>query len=173
VDVCGGWGGGVVDRLKENGHETVAFNGSEHTDMRTHDNEFGFNNTRSAAWWNVRELLDPSNSATTLMLPDDEYLIADLTSPKWRVAPGAKIVVEEKAETKKRLRRSPDTGDSVVMNLWLTGVDQDWSISLPYGGQSEFVVPYADSKDSAYTAGTSVFDDVLASYGGFTDSRWS
>jgi hypothetical protein len=166
VDVVG-VGGGVVDRLRELEDEVVSFNGSERTDMRTHDNEFSFNNKRSAAWWNVREMLDPYSKGSKLMLPDDEFLIADLTAPKYRVAAGAKIVVEEKAETKKRLRRSPDTGDAVVMDLWLDGIEANWEpINVAYGTQSEFVASYAQPKESEYTYGVSIFDDVFAGFTG-------
>ena len=166
VDVVG-VGGGVVDRLRELKHDVHAFNGSTRTEMRTKDNEFGFSNQRSASWWNMRELLNPKDSL--VVFPDDEYLIADLAAPKWRVAVGAKIVVEEKAETKKRLKRSPDTGDSVVMSFWHSGIGSaDWSAILNYGGSSSAVVPYGNT--DSHTVGTSIFEDVLS---GYTVGQWA
>ena len=141
VDVIG-VGGGVVDRLREMGHEVVSFNSAAHADQMDHSGEFSFPNTRSAAWWNLRELLDPSNPTTDLALPDDEILKAELTSPRWRVASGAKIVVEPKEETKKRIRRSPDSADSVVMSLFYAGLDMGNSYVFEFGGESDYTVAW-------------------------------
>lgn len=74
-------------------------------------------NMRSAAWWSLRDELDPNRPdfTPTLALPDDELLTGDLTTPTYREGAGGRIYVEEKAEIKKRLGRSTDSGDSVVM----------------------------------------------------------
>lgn len=153
VDVIG-VGGGVVDRLREMGHDVVAFNSAASTAMRTKDNEFSFPNVRSAAWWNLRELLDPSDPATCIALPDDANLIADLISPRWKVAAGAKIVVEPKEETKKRLKRSPDSGDSIVMSFWHSSIGSLGTFfATQYGGSSE------------YTAGITREEDYLPVFG--------
>jgi len=45
-------------------------------------------------------------------------LIGDLLAPKWRVLPGGRIQVEKKDDIIKRLGRSPDRGDAVVMAFW-------------------------------------------------------
>ncbi|TDD32760.1 TetR/AcrR family transcriptional regulator [Nonomuraea terrae] len=55
-----GVGGGVVDRLRELRVPVLAFTGSAGTRARTRDGEFSFNYTRSAAYWQMRELLDPA-----------------------------------------------------------------------------------------------------------------
>jgi hypothetical protein len=116
VDVIG-IGAGVVDRLREQGVSVEAFNASEGTDKRDHSGELGFSNTRSAAWWNVRELLDPAYGAE-LALPPDDRLTGDLTAPHWRVLSGGRIQVESKDEIRKRLGRSTDDGDAVVQGAW-------------------------------------------------------
>lgn len=116
VDVIG-VGGGVVDRLREQDCKVVAFSGSEKTDKKDRSGELGFVNVRSASWWNMRELLDPAYGAD-IMLPDDPKLIGDLCTPTWRVQSGGRIYVESKDEIKKRLSRSPDDGDAVVMAFW-------------------------------------------------------
>ena len=81
--------------------------------------EFKFTNLRAAAWWRMRELLDPSQpGGSDIMLPDSEVLKADLTSPHWKVLSGGSIQVESKDEIRKRLGRSTDEGDAVVMSFW-------------------------------------------------------
>lgn len=138
VDVIG-VGAGVVDRLREEGANVTAFNASERTDMTDATGEFTFNNTRSASWWHLRELLDPSRDAK-LMLPPDEELTTDLCAPRWKIAPGAKIVVEPKDEIKKRIGRSPDRGDAVCICFWpWTNVATAGSFAAAqYGGQSQY-----------------------------------
>lgn len=116
VDVIG-VGGGVVDRLREEEAPVTPFNASEGTPKKDASGELGFVNKRSAAWWNLRELLDPANGNEPALPPDDR-LTGDLVAPKWKVMSGGKIQVEAKADIKKRIGRSTDDGDSVVMALW-------------------------------------------------------
>jgi hypothetical protein len=172
VDVIG-VGGGVVDRLREKEMDVIAFNSAAKTDMMDHSGEFSFSNTRSAAWWNLRELLDPSNPATVLALPRDEYLIADLTAPTWRVASGAKITVEPKEDTKKRLKRSPDTADALLMSLWYEGIDGGGEAYLAeYGEKSDFTESFEDTSDEAraYIAGET---DYGSSFSSFNLDEWA
>jgi len=115
VDVIG-IGAGVFDRLKEQGRKVVAFNAAGKTDRLDKSKEFGFVNIRSAAWWNLRELLMEEDSK--IALPDDPGLIGDLSAPKWKVTSSGKIQVESKEEIKKRIGKSTDEGDAVVQVFW-------------------------------------------------------
>lgn len=120
VDVIG-IGAGVVDRLRETSKaQIVAFNASEGSDRKDRSRELGFVNCRAAAWWNVREMLDP-DSGIEVALPPDDLLTGDLTAPTWRVMSGGRIQVESKDDIKKRLGRSTDDGDAVVMAFWEEG----------------------------------------------------
>lgn len=113
-----GIGAGVVDRLREQGFSPLAFVASHSAkDLKDRTGEFGFSNLRAAAWWNLREMLDPSRGAT-LALPPSEILKADLTAPRWKVLSGGKIQVEAKDDIRKRLGRSTDEGDAVVQATW-------------------------------------------------------
>lgn len=116
VDVIG-VGAGVVDRLREIGLNVAPFNASEGTNMLDRSGELGFVNLRSAAWWNLREMLDP-NSGHSIAFPADDLLTGDLTAPHWKVASGGKVQVEGKDDIKKRIGRSTDCGDAVVMAFW-------------------------------------------------------
>lgn len=117
VDVIG-IGSGVYDRLRELDYPVEPFVASgSATGLHDRSGEFGFTTLRSAAWWNLRELLDPSRGYG-VMLPDDEMLKADLCSPRWKNVSGGKIKVEPKDEVRKRLGRSTDAGDAVVMSYF-------------------------------------------------------
>ena len=129
VDVIG-IGAGVVDRLREQRCEVDAFNASEHTDNKDLSGEMGFTNCRSAAWWRLREMLDPSQE-NNIALPPDDLLTGDLVSPHWRVVSGGKIQVESKDDIKARIGRSTDDGDAVVQAFWSTGPSaQSWIEAL-------------------------------------------
>lgn len=112
VDVIG-LGAGVLDRLREQGFRAIAFNASERSEATDRSGELRFLNTRAAAWWRLRELLDPANEPTVGLPPDDE-LIGDLTAPHWWINSSGKVQVESKDDIRKRLGRSTDAGDAVV-----------------------------------------------------------
>ena len=116
VDVIG-IGAGVVDRLREQRMPVEGFNAAAGTKLRDSSNELGFANCRAAGWWALRELLDPALGAD-MALPPDDLLLGDLTAPHWRVASGGRIQVESKDDIRKRIGRSTDRGDAVVMAFW-------------------------------------------------------
>lgn len=114
-----GVGGGVVDRLRELKEPVLAYTGSAKTNARTRDGTYGFTNVRSAAYYRMRELLDPA-FGSEVMLPPDDLLISDLTTPTWTEHTGSppRIALEKKTDLQVRLGRSPDRGDAVVMSFW-------------------------------------------------------
>lgn len=118
-----GVGKGVYDALVAVGCNVVPFTASHKTEFVTRDGTHGFATLRSAAWWNLRELLDPM-WGSNLMLPPNERMIRDLTVPKWREVPGSprpRIQLEKREDIIKRLRRSPDAGTAVVQAFWVNG----------------------------------------------------
>lgn len=103
-----------------------AYQGSAPTQWRDKARVLEFVNTRSAAWWALREALDPA-SGLNLALPPSRNLRVELCSPKWeKLATGVKI--EPKKDIKKRLGRSTDEADAVVMAWW--GAERNL-VSLP------------------------------------------
>jgi len=120
VDVIG-IGAGVLDRLREMGAKAEPFTASGGTRKRDATGELAFTNIRSAAWWGLREQLDPS-ATPDVCLPDDDMLLGDLSAPGWKVLSGGKIQVESKDDIRKRLGRSTDDGDAVIQAYWIDGV---------------------------------------------------
>ena len=97
--------------------KAIPFVAGGKTNRRDASGQIRFINKRSAAWWNLRELLHPE-TGEPVSLPDDPELLGDLTAPRWREVAGGKIQVEKKDEIRKRLGRSTDVGDAVVMVFW-------------------------------------------------------
>lgn len=115
VDVIG-IGSGVVDRLREQKQAVEAFNASAGTKAKDRSGELGFVNVRAAAWWHLRELLEAEDSQ--IILPPDDALIGDLTTPHWKMTSAGKVQLESKDEIRRRIRRSTDSGDAVVQAFW-------------------------------------------------------
>jgi hypothetical protein len=117
VDVDGGWGGDTVARLKDNGIPVTGFKGSGASHAKARNRQLSFYNKRAEAWWRMREELDPERDfGSALALPPDASIKADLAAPRWEMTlRGVKI--EDKNQIRKRLGRSPDDGDAIVMCL--------------------------------------------------------
>lgn len=115
-----GVGAGVVDRLRELGYPVVGFVASAGTDMTDSTGDLTFVNKRAAAWWSLRDMLDPLR-APTLCLPASDDLAADLSAPRWKLMSGRRIQVESKDDIRSRLGRSTDEGDAVIQACWSDG----------------------------------------------------
>lgn len=119
IDVIG-VGLGVYDRLLEQGiDKAIAFNAAEKPPKKyTYDStkEFKFANKRTCLWWMGRELLDPKNRHD-IALPRSDRLSGELTAPKKAIKSNAVMFIENKKEIRRRLHRSTDMGDSVLMAL--------------------------------------------------------
>lgn len=117
-----GIGSSIVGAIRQEvaRQRVEAFNASEGTNRKDRQGELGFTNKRSAAWWAMREALDP-DEGDDLALPPDDMLTGDLTAPHWKVVGKGLIQVESKDEIRKRLGRSTDSGDAVIQAWWDQG----------------------------------------------------
>lgn len=116
-----GVGTGAVDTLREQGIKVDAFMGSGKPLFQDKTGELNFLNRRAEAYWGLRDLLNPAfavNGMPMIAIPGgDDYatLMGDLVSVKYDQTPSGAIKMEDKDEIIKRLGRSPDEGDMVVM----------------------------------------------------------
>jgi hypothetical protein len=120
-----GIGAGVFDKLRNRGMSAVPLNVGTRTSARDSTGQIEFYNLKSQAVWKLREALDPSKNPT-LCLPPGDALAEDLAAPRWKNMAGGKLLVEPKDEVRKRLNRSPDRGDAVVLANWLNA-DSEYS----------------------------------------------
>lgn len=119
-----GVGGGVTDRLREQGIPVVAFKGSvkpwyrgqksKRPDIRRER----FRNLRCQSWWFLRERIREG----LLTIPKDDRLKGQLTSVLYGVASDGTIEVESKKKQKERGLSSPDRADALVMAVWARSV---------------------------------------------------
>jgi len=121
IDVAGiGWG--VVGRLQElksegrHNCEIVPINvGSASSDPAR------FPKLRDQIWWEVgREL---SRDKAWDLTAVDEKTVAQLIAPNYQRDTASRIKVEQKSETKKRIRRSPDDADALLLAFASLGIE--------------------------------------------------
>lgn len=108
-----GIGGAVTDRLRELVDENEA-EGIEvidcHNGASAEDSD-RYDNWGSEAWAEFRQLLKDGK----ITLLDDDQLIGQLTTRKYKITSKGKIRLESKDEMKKRGLRSPDRADAVIL----------------------------------------------------------
>ncbi|MGH3502029.1 MAG: hypothetical protein ACRDQA_14270, partial [Nocardioidaceae bacterium] len=125
VDVIG-IGAGVYDLLRRYKREgvivgtAIPFNAAARTPRKDKLGQFKFLNDRAAAWWGLRELLDPA-FGSNIALPDDESLIEELIAPKFDFNVGGTLKIESKEDIKRRIGRSTDSADAVIAAFWMPG----------------------------------------------------
>lgn len=104
-----GFGAGVADRLRELGLPARGINVSETPAMKG-----SYRNLRAELWFKCKAWLEARQSA----LPKDDELLADLVSLKYFPPDSnGRILLESKREAKKRLRRSPDVAEALIMTF--------------------------------------------------------
>ena len=124
VDMGGGYGGPVYETLNENSIECVGHKGAEASVQRTVEGQLRFSNKRTQVLWRFREALDPAQrEGSHIALPPSPTLLADLAAPAFRLVKidgQQAIQAESKEDVCKRLGRSTNEGDAVVM-AWSAG----------------------------------------------------
>ncbi|MCU6798007.1 terminase B [Paenibacillus sp. WQ 127069] len=116
-----GVGGGVTDRLNEiNEDRRLGYSiVPVHNGAKAGDDYYG--NLGSELWGDIKELLEENMSnfilgnPGVLELPDDDKLVAQLSTRKWRMGSNGKIYLERKEDMKKRGLQSPDRADAFVL----------------------------------------------------------
>ena len=112
-----GIGASPYDLLSQAGLPVVGLNASSASAARDKTGQFGFANLRAELWWRLREMLEPE-SGYEIVLPNDRELLADLCAPRWKETLRGDIQIESKDDVRKRLQRSTDCGDALVMALY-------------------------------------------------------
>lgn len=110
IDACfidgGGVGGGVIDRLRQLGHDVIEVNfGSKAADKR-------YANKRAEMWGTMRDWLE-----TGVLGSDEVELEQDLIGVEYGFNANNAIQLERKEDMKKRGLSSPDDGDALALTF--------------------------------------------------------
>lgn len=128
VDVIG-IGSGVYDRLEEiDEHEVEEINVGSAPSSK--DNKERFVNLRAEAYWQLRKLFKPDKATgrSLISIPNDKDLIQELREIRYTYSSEKKIKIEAKDDMKRRLGRSPDKADALM--LAFIDVDPEESIGF-------------------------------------------
>lgn len=113
IDVLG-VGSSPTDIAGMNNIKVIAMNGAAASMATDRSGRLRFVNKRAEWHWKLREALDPENKPElALAIPPDREIKNDLCAPKWKLTARG-IQIEDKDEVKKRLKRSPDKGESLL-----------------------------------------------------------
>ena len=114
VFIDSGAGAGVIDRLRQLGHEVIEvnFGGKPVTDVR-------FANRRAEMWMTLADQVRAG-----LAIPNDVALKVELATPTYSYDAQQRIIIESKDDIRKRLGASTNRADAVIM-AW---VDRMWSV---------------------------------------------
>lgn len=103
-----GLGGGVADRLREQGYNVRDVNVSESSAMNPNANRL-----RDELWMAVKDWL----ATRAVKLPRDESLRQELVAPRYNFTSSGRLVVESKDSMRKRRMRSPDLADALCLTF--------------------------------------------------------
>ncbi len=101
-----GVGAGVYDQLIQAGLPIFDGNSSRSSA------EFGLANKRIEMYQRL------SKKLINMKIPDDDELLGELSAVRYIISEKGLLMLEPKAETKKRLGRSPDKGDAVALTFY-------------------------------------------------------
>jgi hypothetical protein len=110
-----GVGSSVVDHCTSVLARFIGMNVSNKCLYTDKTKKFKFVNMRAYCAWLVREALDPDQD-NPLALPPDPGLLGELTGIDWKLTPSG-IQLESKDDVKKRIGRSPDKFEALMLSL--------------------------------------------------------
>lgn len=120
VDSIGiGWG--IVGSLREKQQEGIHSADILGVNVAEASSEpHRFQNLRSQIWWEVGRKLSEDRAWDLSQLAEDDQdrLVTQLTAPKYSFDSSGRIVVERKDDTRKRLGRSPDNADALLLAFY-------------------------------------------------------
>jgi hypothetical protein len=102
----GGLGAGVADRLRQLGKPVISVN------FGTRSFNAKYANTRARIWGEMADWLKHG------AIPNDLQLKTDLSAPTFKFDALQRVVLESKADMKKRGMKSPDSGDSLGLTFY-------------------------------------------------------
>ncbi|MEI5100308.1 hypothetical protein RB200_19495 [Streptomyces sp. PmtG] len=80
-----------------------------------------FKNLRAEIWWEIGRGLSERKGWDLSAMANDDTTVAQMLAPLWDVDAQGRIQVEPKDEIKKRLGRSPDNADALLLAFYSGG----------------------------------------------------
>lgn len=111
-----GVGFGVIGELRNKGLRGVQIRAVNVAEKASKPDKYM--NLRGELWWEVGRLLSERRGWDLSSMANADATIAQLLEPQWDVDPQGRIRVEKKEEIIKRLGRSPDNADALLLAFY-------------------------------------------------------
>ena len=118
IDVIG-VGSSVYDSLSPMYPSVTPINAASGSSYRDKSKKLKMRNLRAEYYWRMRDALDPE-SGNDICLPPGTEIVADLCSARYKLTTSG-VLIESKDEIKKRIGRSPDKGESIMLANLVAG----------------------------------------------------
>lgn len=112
VDVVG-YGASTFDSLNGMYQNVIPINAAAASNYRDRSGKLLMRNLRAEYYWRMREALDPVHG-DDVALPPGNDILADLCVARYEVKTSG-VMIESKDDIKKRIGRSPDKGESILL----------------------------------------------------------
>lgn len=137
----GGVGGGVIDRLRMFKFPVieVQFGAKADRDQMTQEGQVLYANKRAEIWGGMKDWMRGG------MIPDDPDLVAQLTAVEYGyvMRDGVdKILLEKKADIKRRGLQSPDDADALALTFAYPVMPSDHAAAFTTGSVSQHQIGY-------------------------------
>ncbi len=142
IDIGGGLGAGPFDSLRLRGYPVHAFDGSTKPIVEQRQDGLRFKNRRAEQYWGLREEFE--RNAISLD-PFNLEAQAQLVGIRWWIDATGRLNIEGKDDIKKRLGKSPDHADTIMMSTMPT---DEWELVA----QDRAVNPQPEIPDELSTA---------------------
>jgi hypothetical protein len=129
IDMGGGYGGAAYERLASNLPDNPAtgepivhkYKGAAGSNAKTKQGGLPFYNKRAEAFYRFKEALDPGQpGGSDIQLPNDDQMFRELCSIRLKEDDATMLQLEPKKALVKRVGKSPNKADAVVM-AWTQG----------------------------------------------------
>jgi hypothetical protein len=117
-----GIGFGVIGELRnaaDRGEHTAFIDAVNVSEAASEPDKFM--NLRAEIWWQLGRDLSAHQGWDLSAMDNGDTTVAQLLSPRWTVDPKGRIRVEPKDEIRKRLGRSPDNADALLLAFYSAG----------------------------------------------------
>lgn len=114
-----GVGFGVIGELRNKGLRGVTISAVNVAEKASKPDKFM--NLRAEIWWEVGRGLSERRGWDLSQMDNADATVAQLLEPQWDVDPSGRIRVEKKEEIIKRLGRSPDNADALLLAFYSGG----------------------------------------------------
>jgi len=131
-----GVGAGLADRLSELDLPAIGIAVSESASLKEK-----FVRLRDELFWKAREWFEGRD----VQIPNDETLISEITSVRYKYQSTGKLKIESKDEMKRRGQRSPDAADAFVLTMageaaTAAGHHSRWNSRMPVKRDLSWVI---------------------------------